>query len=144
MNDVIERIVAFSKDWSVDLEVERDKSWAGQVVHRMRLADDKASDPNTNLVFFWVMPQNERLCFYLPSDKTPSELATIYALDLQGMDWQDVPDDMQVVSVDAKGLDPMHPTYRELMQFALETRAQQVGCKVHKLVLATIGGCIGR
>jgi hypothetical protein len=144
MNDVIERVLAFAKDWSLNLDVEYDTPWAGQVVHRMSLADNKDSDRGTNPVFFWVLPETERLCFYLPSDKTPSELAKMYALDVQGEDWPEAPSDMQVVSIDAKSLDPMHPTYRELMQFALQMRAQQVGCKIQKLVLATIGGCIGR
>lgn len=144
MNDVIERILAFAKDWSLNLDVEYDKNWAGQVVHRMGLADNEDCDSDTKPVFFWILPETERLCFYLPSDKTSSELAKMYALDVQGVDWPEVPSDMQVVSVDAKNLDPMHPTYRELMQFALQTRAQQVGCKTQKLVLATIGGCMGR
>jgi hypothetical protein len=75
---------------------------------------------------------------------TAETLARRYALDINELDWSDVPENLRAACINVGEVDLENAVYRIFVQYLLNMRAEQLGFKMHKVVQAAIGGCVGR
>ncbi|MDY6990953.1 MAG: hypothetical protein SWQ30_23165, partial [Thermodesulfobacteriota bacterium] len=122
MKDAMKKLVDFAGSWNLKLEVQYDVDLAGKHVHLMSMTSDGGKE-DTNRVFFWVIPEEEKLCLYVPLERTVEEVGEQYGIELEELTWGDLPENMTAACMKIGQLDLENFIYREFIQHMMGARA---------------------
>jgi hypothetical protein len=142
MKDAMKKLVDFAGAWSLNLEIQHDVDLAGRRVHCMSMTSDGGKE-DTNRVFFWVIPAEEKLCLYVPLKSTVGELGERYGIELEELSWGDLPENMKAVCMKIDQLDLDNVIRREFIQHMMAARAEQFGLELRTMIAGPAGGCGG-
>jgi hypothetical protein len=142
MKDTMKKLVDFAGSWNLKLEIHNDVDFAGKHVHCMSMVSDEGGE-DTNRVFFWVIPGEEKLCLYVPLEPAVEELGKQYGIELEELALKDLPENMRAVCMKIRQLDLENFLNREFIQHMMGTRAEQLGLELRTTISGWAGGCGG-
>jgi hypothetical protein len=142
MKDTMKKLLDFAGTWNLNLEIQYDVDLAGRRVHCMSMTSE-GKKGDTNRVFFWVMPEEEKLCLYVPAERTVGELAEQYGMELEELSLGNLPENMRAVCMKIGQLDLDNIIPREFIQHMMAARAEQFGIELRMIISGSTGGCGG-
>jgi hypothetical protein len=142
MRDAIQELLDFAKDWGLQLQVNYDTHWVGRHAHCIGIPTKRQLKRKIWRGFFWVMPQEDMLCFYAPANPTPEELTKTYHVDLENLDLGGSPDNATALRTKISQVDFDNPLHRRFIQYILNARAQHCGRQLKKTISGWTGGCV--
>lgn len=144
IEDTMKGLAAFAKIWNLNLEIQHDVDLGGRRVHCMSVTSEGKKE-NTSRVFFWVMPEEEKLCLYVPAESNVGKLAEQYGIELEELSWDELTEkeSMKPVCMKIDQLDFGNVLPREFIQHMMGARAEQFGLELHATISGPTGGCGG-
>lgn len=144
IEDAMKGLAAFARIWNLNLEIQHDVDLGGRRVHCMSVTPEEKKE-NTRRVFFWVMPEEEKLCLYVPAESTVGALAEQYGVELEELSWEELTEkeNMKPVCMKIDQLDYGNVLRREFIQHMMGARAEQFGLEPRANMSGSTGGCGG-
>lgn len=142
VENIVKQLVEYASIWTLNLDIEHNIDIDGKNGHRLYSNLTKKSK-NSTLDFFFLLPEEEKLCVCIPADLTIEGLKKTYGLALEEFKWTGLPNNVQAVCLKTDDFNLNNVLCREFLQHMMGVRGSQVGMELHADLSGNAGGCGG-
>jgi hypothetical protein len=139
---IMKELVDFASKWTLDLQIQPDVDLQGMSAYRL-YSNPKENADNTAADFFYLVPEEERICVCVPSEFTVDALRKTYGVEIDEFVRPGLSDDMRIVCIKKDAYDLNDILCKEFIQHMMGAQAKQSGLQIQAGVSGNAGGCGG-
>lgn len=138
----MENLVEFGATWNLKLEIQKDANLGGKRIHRICM-EDSEGDSAANRDFFWILPEEQKVCLCIPGESKFEHIKETYAVEIEECELENLPEDTGSVCLKSDDVNLDNVLCKEFVQHMMAARAKQFGMELRMGIDGNAGGCGG-